>query len=78
VLWAIRKKPRVDGQLFCLYLMMAGACRFLVEFIRVNPRVLWGLSEAQLIALAMVFIGAAAYSWSSVTAVSNSTAKQAA
>ncbi len=25
VLWAIRKKPRIDGQLFCIYLVMAGA-----------------------------------------------------
>ncbi len=41
--------------------MMAGSCRFLVEFIRVNPRVLWGLTEAQLIALTMVVIGAVAY-----------------
>jgi phosphatidylglycerol:prolipoprotein diacylglycerol transferase len=78
VLWAIRKKARIDGQLFCLYLIMAGACRFLVEFIRVNPRVMWGLSEAQLIALTMVAIGALAYSWSSFTALPKSAARAAA
>ena len=32
----------------------------MVEFLRINPRVLWGLSEAQLIALAMVVAGAVA------------------
>ena len=29
----------------------------MVEFQRINPRVLWELSEAQLIALAMVVVG---------------------
>jgi phosphatidylglycerol---prolipoprotein diacylglyceryl transferase len=78
VLWAIRKKIHVEGQIFYLYLIMAGACRFLVEFIRVNPRVLWGLSEAQLIAAAMVAIGAGAYVWSVTMALPNTAAKQAA
>jgi phosphatidylglycerol:prolipoprotein diacylglycerol transferase len=44
-----------------LYLMFAGAERFSVEFIRVNPRFILGLSEAQIIALAMLLIGA--YGW---------------
>ncbi len=35
--------------MFYLYLMLAGGCRFMVEFLRVNPRVFLGLSEAQLI-----------------------------
>ena len=78
VLWALRKRINIDGQLFYLYLIMAGACRFAVEFIRVNPRVLWGLSEAQLIALMMVLIGLAAYAWSSARALPNSAAEQAA
>jgi phosphatidylglycerol---prolipoprotein diacylglyceryl transferase len=77
-LWAIRKKVNIEGQIFYLYLIMAGACRFLVEFIRVNPRVLWGLSEAQLIAGAMVIVGATAWGWSLATALPNAAAKQAA
>jgi hypothetical protein len=40
--------------------------------------VMWGLSEAQLIALTMVAIGAAAYSWSSFTALPRSAARAAA
>jgi phosphatidylglycerol:prolipoprotein diacylglycerol transferase len=78
VLWSVRKKLHVEGQVFYLYLVMAGACRFAVEFIRVNTRVVWGLSEAQLIALAMVATGAAAYAWSSVTSPARTAAKQAA
>jgi phosphatidylglycerol:prolipoprotein diacylglycerol transferase len=39
------------------YLIFAGAARFCVEFIRLNPRLLLGLSEAQLISLVMIAIG---------------------
>ncbi len=60
-LWSIRKENRVPGRLFFLYLILAGAARFVVEFLRVNPRVFYGLSEAQLIAIAMMTIGAALY-----------------
>ena len=48
-----------------LYLMFAGAERFSIEFMRVNPRVVLGLSEAQLIALALLLTGA--YGWSRVS-----------
>jgi phosphatidylglycerol:prolipoprotein diacylglycerol transferase len=78
VLWSLRKKPHVDGQIVYLYLILAGACRFLVEFVRVNPRVLWGLSEAQLIALVMVAIGVTAYAWSNATALPKTAEHQAA
>jgi phosphatidylglycerol:prolipoprotein diacylglycerol transferase len=77
-LWSIRKKAHVDGQIFYLYLILAGASRFLVEFVRVNPRVLWVFSEAQIIALLMIAVGAAAYAWSSMTAPSRAAARQAA
>ncbi len=30
---------------------------FVVEFIWVNPRVLWGLSQAQLLSIAMMALG---------------------
>jgi len=78
LLWSIRKKPHVEGQIFYLYLVLAGACRFAVEFVRVNPRVLWIFSEAQIIALLMIAAGAAAYTWSSMTAPSRAAARQAA
>lgn len=38
ILWAVRKKLKVPGTLFALYLMMNGLERFLVEKIRVNTR----------------------------------------
>lgn len=56
-LWKIRKKVRPDGKLFMIYLILAGAERLLVEFIRLNPRLLFGLSEAQLISIPIIAIG---------------------
>lgn len=63
VLWSLRKKIHIEGRLFFLYLIMAGACRFLVEFIRVNPRVFMGLTEAQLISLGMIAVGTILWPW---------------
>jgi phosphatidylglycerol---prolipoprotein diacylglyceryl transferase len=62
VLWRFRLHNRVDGRVFYLYLMLAGASRFTVEFFRINPRVAFGLlSEAQLIALGMITLGVIAW-----------------
>jgi phosphatidylglycerol:prolipoprotein diacylglycerol transferase len=64
VLWALRKRINVPGRILYLYLMLAGAARFIAEFVRINPRVLWGLSEAQIISAAMMAAGATAWYWS--------------
>jgi phosphatidylglycerol:prolipoprotein diacylglycerol transferase len=54
-LWARRNhSPRLWAE----YLMLAGSGRFAVEFLRVNPRVVLGMSEAQLIAVTMFTVGA--------------------
>lgn len=60
-LWAKRKHIAFPGELLCLYLILAGAARFAVEFLRINPRVLWGLSEAQLISIVMIAAGGLAW-----------------
>lgn len=57
ILWRLRRKITVDGKLFFIYLTFAGAERFFVEFIRINPTLITGLSEAQLISLAFIIIG---------------------
>jgi phosphatidylglycerol:prolipoprotein diacylglycerol transferase len=57
VLWKLRKKVWIDGKLFALYLIFAGAARFSVEFIRLNPRLMFGLSEAQLISVFLIITG---------------------
>ncbi|HVN63934.1 MAG TPA: prolipoprotein diacylglyceryl transferase [Candidatus Binataceae bacterium] len=57
ILWSMRKTSYPAGRLLYWYFVLVGGSRFLVEFVRVNPRVLLGLSEAQLIASAMVIGG---------------------
>ena len=61
VLWKARTRLTANGALFMLYLILSGIARFLVEMIRINPRILFDLSEAQVIALVMVIIGAIGY-----------------
>lgn len=57
VLWRLRKKMKPNGRLFMLYLMLEATERFTVEFIRLNPRMLFGLSEAQLWSIPLMLIG---------------------
>jgi phosphatidylglycerol---prolipoprotein diacylglyceryl transferase len=48
VLWAVRKKLKIPGTLFALYLMLNGVERFLVEKIRVNTTIsLFGFHPTQ-------------------------------
>ena len=60
LLWTLRKHTRAPGWLFGLYLLLAGAERFLIELIRVNTTYsIFGMeiTQAQLIATACVFAG---------------------
>lgn len=60
LMWSMRKRAP-EGRLLCLYLILEGLARFAVEFLRINPRVAYGLSEAQLISIGMIAIGLAAW-----------------
>jgi phosphatidylglycerol---prolipoprotein diacylglyceryl transferase len=64
-LWRIRKKIPQTGKLFMIYLSLAGIERFAIEFLRPNPRLAFGLSEAQLISLAIILIGL--FGWRKIT-----------
>jgi phosphatidylglycerol:prolipoprotein diacylglycerol transferase len=57
LLWRARREEAPDGAVLALYFLLSGATRFLVEFVRVNPRVLFGLTEAQLASLVLIAIG---------------------
>ena len=57
LLWRLRREPAPDGAILALYLVLSGAARFLVEFVRVNPRIAFGLTEAQLVSLTLVVVG---------------------
>lgn len=62
VLWSIRKKIKVPGQLFGLYLVFNGVERFLIETIRVNTRyefLPFHPTQAEIISLLLVISGVA-------------------
>ncbi len=59
VLWGVRKKIKIPGMMFMIYLLVVSIERFLIEFIRVNYRFNIGgiaLSEAQLISLVLLLL----------------------
>ena len=46
------------GEIISSYLIWTGIARFLVEFIRINPRVFYGLTNAQVVSLLSIAAGA--------------------
>ncbi len=57
VLWRMGVRPRPLGWLTGLYLVLSGMARFLVEIERINPKIYWGMSNAQVAALGSVVVG---------------------
>jgi phosphatidylglycerol:prolipoprotein diacylglycerol transferase len=62
-LWLRARKARPIGWILGEYLVLSGIARFLVEFIRRNPRILFGLSNAQLASAGSILAGAALIAW---------------
>ena len=54
LLYIRKKDDNYDGLIMFEYLFLAGLARFLVEFIRLNPSYLFGLSGAQIISMLMM------------------------
>ena len=50
-------KKHIPGEIFANYLFLAGLARFVVEFIRLNPRYYFDLSGAQYISIIMMILG---------------------
>ncbi|HJV18292.1 MAG TPA: prolipoprotein diacylglyceryl transferase family protein [Sediminibacterium sp.] len=61
IIWMLRKKIKVPGQLFGIYLILNGAERFLIEKIRVNTKydILFNPTQAELISLVLIVCGIA-------------------
>ena len=59
ILWKLGKKTKPVGWLTGLYLVLAGVGRFLVEFVRINPKLYFHgtMSNAQVAAAASVVLG---------------------
>ena len=62
-LWKRAGKPYPTGWILGEYLVLSGLARFLVEFIRRNPKILWGLSNAQLASAGSVLAGIVLLIW---------------
>jgi len=66
VLWQMGKKAtngEAPGRVFCDYLILTGIARFLIEFIRINPRSFFGMSNAQVASLVSIAAGAILLFW---------------
>ncbi len=63
LLWKLGERAKPVGWLTGVYLMLMGAARFLVEFVRINPRLYWGMSNAQVAALGSILFGFALLAW---------------
>ena len=57
-LWRVGSRSHRAGEVAGLYLVWMGVERFLIEFIRINPRSFFGLTNAQAASLASICAGA--------------------
>jgi phosphatidylglycerol:prolipoprotein diacylglycerol transferase len=62
ILWRLGgraiRDARPAGIVFAAYLVLTGVARFLIEFIRINPRSFFGMTNAQAASLASILAGA--------------------
>lgn len=58
VLWLLRPRLRVDGQLFAIYLALYAFAKFALTFLRTETVWVAGLQEAQLLALVALVVAA--------------------
>ena len=66
VLWGVRKRIKITGQMFALYLILNGLERFAIEKIRVNVKMdILGLhpTQAELIATLLMLLGLVLFIW---------------
>ena len=64
ILWRLRGHRHAEGWLFGLYLILGGAERFLVEFVRAKDDRIWGpFTVAQGISLALALLGVLIMAW---------------
>ncbi|MGB6545724.1 MAG: prolipoprotein diacylglyceryl transferase [Candidatus Acidiferrales bacterium] len=62
ILWRVGgraiRAARAAGIVFAAYLILTGVARFLIEFIRINPRSFFGMTNAQAASLVSILAGA--------------------
>jgi len=66
ILWALRKRIRIPGMLFFIYVILTAVERYFIEKIRVNPDIeLFGIqaSQAEYISVLLFIVGIAGIFW---------------
>jgi len=63
IVWVVSPRLKREGGLIFVYLVLAGAERFLVEFIRSTPAAALGLTQQQWISIVLIVIGVAGVWW---------------
>jgi phosphatidylglycerol:prolipoprotein diacylglycerol transferase len=67
ILWHLGSRAlngrQANGIIFCDYLILTGVARFLVEFLRINPRSFLGMTNAQAASLISILFGALLFWW---------------
>lgn len=63
LLWALRRRVRVPGGLFLLYVIMYSSIRFVVEFWRASVHIAGWLTVAQLASILLVCFALLVYIW---------------
>lgn len=58
VLWKMGNRAPAPGKVAGTYLILSGAARFAVEFIKLNAKVYFGLTNSQLVSLVLILAGA--------------------
>jgi phosphatidylglycerol:prolipoprotein diacylglycerol transferase len=64
IVWKLAEKHKPIGWITGLYLILSGLGRFLVEFVRINPKIYFHMSNAQVAALLSIIAGALLLLWS--------------
>jgi phosphatidylglycerol:prolipoprotein diacylglycerol transferase len=62
-LWQRGKVDRPVGMITGEYLVLSGLARFLVEFVRINPRIYFGMSNAQVASIGSMIAGVVLIVW---------------
>jgi phosphatidylglycerol:prolipoprotein diacylglycerol transferase len=63
VLWRLRHLQLPPGALFAIFSMLYAATRFLISYVREERVWLWGLQQAQVVALVVLVISTVALVW---------------
>jgi phosphatidylglycerol:prolipoprotein diacylglycerol transferase len=67
ILWSFRSRLRQDGQLFALYLALYAVGKFALTFVRTEVIWLYGLQEAQLVAIGVLLLAIGWWRFGAVT-----------